>query len=107
MYMQFFSLFLQITSAILCNIIGGQEMAGYLKEEGCIRLIQCFLIPALMLNRPESPNPLTGDQQVLELLPGGGHRPLRRPGQVMEDPLFKLFVPDKGVKQGVCMYSSV
>jgi hypothetical protein len=25
---------------------------------------------------------------------------LRRPGQVMEDPLYKLFVPDKDVKQG-------
>ena len=51
-------------------------MAGYLKEEGYIRLIQCFLNPALMLNRPESPNPLTGDQQVLELyvseMGGGG-----------------------------------
>ena len=80
-------------------------MAGFLKEEGYIRLIQCFLNPALMQNRPESPNPLTGDQQVLELLPGGGHRPLRRPGQAMEDPLYKLFVPNKDVKQGrlVCV----
>ena len=78
-------------------------MANFLKEEGYIRLIQCFLNPGLMLNRPESPNPLTGDQQVLELLPGGGHRPMRRNGQSMEDPLYKLFVPDKDVKQG--MYS--
>ena len=76
-------------------------MAGYFKEEGYIRLIQCVLNPALMLNRPESPNPLTGDELVLELLPDGRHRPLRRRGgQGTEDPLYKLFVPDKDVKQG-------
>lgn len=101
MYAHFF---IQITSSILCNIVGGQEMATSLKEEGYIRLIQCFLNPALMLNRPESPNPLTGDQQVLELLPGGGHRPLRRRGQAMEDPLYRLFVPSKDVKQGTYTY---
>ena len=99
-----FTPFVQIISTILCNIIGGLEMAVFLKEEGYIRLIQCFLNPALMLNRPESPNPLTGDQQVLELLPGGGHPPMRRHGQAMEDPLYKLFVPDKDVKQGMYMY---
>ena len=75
-------------------------MSPYFKEEGYIRVIQCFLNPDLMLNRPESPNPLTGDEQVLELLPGGGHRTKRR-GQATEDPLHSLFVYPKDQKQGM------
>lgn len=76
-------------------------MSGFLKEEGYIRVIQCFLNPELMLNRPESPNPLTGDQQVLELVPGGGHRPIQRRGQAKEDPLYSLFVPNEQQKEGI------
>ena len=77
-------------------------MSAILKEEGYIRLIQCFLNPDLMLNRPESPNPLTGDQQVLELIPGGGARPIRTRGQqAKEDPLHKLFVCSEDEKQGI------
>ena len=91
----------QIKSTLLCNIIGGQEMSQFLKEEGYIRVIQCFLNPDLMLNRPESPNPLTGDQQVLELLPRGGHRPIQRRGQAMEDPLHNMFVRDDKDKEGM------
>ena len=75
-------------------------MSAYFKEEGYIRVIQCFLNPELMLNRPESPNPLTGDEQVLELLPGGGHRTKRR-GQATEDPLHSLFVYPEDQKQGI------
>lgn len=78
-------------------------MSALLKEEGYIRLIQCFLNPDLMLNRPESPNPLTGDQQVLELIPGGGARPIQTRGQAKEDPLRNLFVCSEDEKQGMCM----
>ena len=75
-------------------------MSALLKEEGYIRLIQCFLNPDLMLNRPESPNPLADDQQVLELVPGGGAKPIKRRGQTKEDPLHSLFVFNEDEKQG-------
>ena len=34
------------------------QLAPYLGEKGCIRLIQCFLNPQLMLRHPEPPKPL-------------------------------------------------
>ena len=59
----------QVTSQLLCNAMGSQ-LATYLREEGYICLIQCFLNPQLMLCHPESPNPLSEDTPVLELVPG-------------------------------------
>ena len=47
-----------MTSELLCNAIGN-ELAPYIGEEGCIRLIQCFLNPQLMLCHPEPPKPLS------------------------------------------------
>ena len=35
-----------------------EQLAPYIEEEGCIRLIQCFLDPELMLCHPESPKSL-------------------------------------------------
>ena len=77
----------QVTSKLLCKVMGDQ-LATYLCEEGCIRLIQCFLNPQLMLCHPESPNPL----HVLELVPRGGHLTLERRGKKV-DPLYQLFMP--------------
>ena len=73
--------------------MGGQEMSNYLKEEGYIRIIQCFLQPNLMLHRKESPNSLT-ERQVLELGVDGKAQVLQRPGAHV-DPLYQLFVPDQ------------
>ena len=74
-------------------------MSPYLKEEGYIRLIQCFLCPDLMLNRKEVPNVLREDQAVLELTSDGRHRPIRRGGNEM-DPVHDLFVPENPEQQG-------
>ena len=58
------------------------KLAPYLQEKGCIRLIQCFLNPKLMLCHSESPNSLQEDHSVLEL---------EREGKKI-DPLHQLFV---------------
>ena len=84
--------------------MGGQEISHYLKEEGYIRLIQCFLNPQLMLNRPESANPLDG-QQVLEITPDGRTTLIKRTGKQF-DPLYKLFMPDDRRKQGECVFGN-
>lgn len=79
-------------SPLLCNVIGAPDMSNYLREEGYIRLIQCFLLPSLMLQRKESPNSLT-EHQVMELDPEGRPHVLQRPGTQV-DPIYQLFVPD-------------
>ena len=53
----------------------------------------------------EHPNPLRDDEVVLELAPGGGHRPRYRGGSKKVDPLYQLFVPDNqqtGKKPSCC-----
>ncbi len=82
----------QIVSRLLCNIMGGQEMSHYLREEGYIRIIQCFLLPDLMIQRKEGPNALT-EQDVLELDKEGRPRVIERAGTQV-DPLYQLFMPD-------------
>ena len=74
-------------------------MEEYLREDGYIRLIQCFLNPELMLKKPEPPNVLRDDQPVMELLPGGGYRPRHQEGK-LADPLHQLFQPEDPQKQG-------
>ncbi len=88
----------QIKSETLCYVVDGQ-LLPYLKEEGYIRLIQCFLNPGMMLQVEESPNPLRDDEQVIELTREGGHRPVQRQG-VKVDPLYQLFVPQDPDKEG-------
>ena len=66
-------------------------MSNYLREEGYIRLIQCFLHPSLMLERKESPNSLT-ENEVLELGPDGKPRVIQRGGTLV-DPIYQLFMP--------------
>ena len=54
-----------------------------------------------MVCRPENPNPLRADEEVLELVPGGGHR-RRKPKVKVKtvDPLYQLFVPDDPKQTG-------
>ena len=60
-----------------------------------MRLFRCFLDTRLMLCRPENPNPLRADEEVLELVPGGGHRRKQPSARVKPvDPLHQLFLPD-------------
>ena len=84
-----------MSSINLTNLIGGEEFPQLAKlEEGEIRLFQCFLDTQLMTERPENPNPLRGDEIVLELAPGGGHRRRQPRGRTdTVDPLHQLFVP--------------
>lgn len=77
-------------------------MAHHLKEEGYVRMIQCFLLPDLMINRPEAPNVLREDLAVLELAADGRHRPIRRHGNEM-DPIYELFRPSHPELQGMCV----
>lgn len=85
-------------SPLLCNVVGGQDMSHYLREEGYIRLIQCFLQPGLMLERKESPNSLT-ERQVLELGSEGKVQVMQRQGPQM-DPVYQLFQPDNPEELG-------
>ena len=78
-------------------------MSPYLKEEGYIRLIQCFLCPDLMLNRKEVPNVLREDQPVLEFTLDGRPRPIRRGGNET-DPVHDLFLPENPKQQGDLIY---
>ena len=74
----------QVTSELLSNVIGNQ-LAPYLQDEGCIRLIQCFLDPKMFCH-PESPNPLQKDSSE------------------KDDVLHQLFVPheDQQIGEGIC-----
>ena len=88
----------QVKSDALCNMVDG-TLLPYLKEDGYIRLIQCFLNPGLMLQREESPNPLRDDETVIELTADGRHRPVQRDGE-KADPLYELFVPKDPQNEG-------
>ncbi len=55
-------------------------MSNYLREKAYIRLIQCFLLPRLMLQHMESPD-ATPDGHV--------------------DPLYQLFVPKEPEDLGI------
>lgn len=65
-------------------------MSNYLRDEGCIRLIQCFLQPDLMLEHSENPNPLT-EEKVFELGPDNTPR-VRQHEEVHSDPVYQLFM---------------
>ena len=64
----------------------GDQLAPYLGEKGCIRLIQCFLNPELMICHPESPKPLK------DLVLGSSYHRLDREGKKI-DHLYQLFIP--------------
>ena len=69
----------------------GGQLAPYLGEEGCIRLIQCFLNPELMICRPEP---------LQDLVLGGSYRTLvlGREGKI--DHLYQLFTPNEHQQTG-------
>ena len=66
----------------------GNQLAPYLGEEGCIRLIQCFLNTKLMICHLESPKPLQ------DLVFGGSYRRLDREVKKI-DHLYQLFTPNE------------
>ena len=84
-------------------MIGSEEFSQLAKlRESEVRLFQCFLDTRLMLCRPEDPNSLRADEEVLEMTPGGRLRrkkPQVRPKKV--DPLHELFLPSDSTKTGV------
>ena len=73
-----------MTSELLCNAIGN-KLAPYIGEEGCIRLIQCFLNPQLMLCHPEPPKPLS------EMVPGAKPRHTVDREEKKIDHLYQFF----------------
>ena len=88
----------QKKSELLCNAIG--NMSRFF-EEGHIAIIQRFLNPDLMLTKPELPNPLREDEEVLVLQVGGRQaKPKQRKGKA-EDPLLELFRPSKSQPAGM------
>ena len=91
----------QKKSELLCNAIGGDKMSRFFSEEGHIAIIQRFLNPDLMLTKPELPNPLREDEEVLVLQVGGRQaKPKQRKGKA-EDPLLELFRPSKSQPAGM------
>lgn len=91
-----------MSSPTLCNLIGAEDFAKLANlKEAEIRLFQCFLDTQLMICQPENPNPLRADEDVLELVPGGGHRRRNLRGKVKTvDPLHQLFVLDDPKQTG-------
>ena len=69
-------------------------MTPYLKEEGYVRMIRCFLLPELMIQQKEAPNALREDEVDRR------HRPIRRGGNEM-DPVYELFMPSHPEQQGI------
>lgn len=68
-------------------------MPDYLKEEGYIRLLQCFLQPNNLIQRKENTNSLT-DQEMA----------YGKPNEIQElqvDPLHQLFNPEKPKELGM------
>ena len=54
-----------------------------------------------MVSCPENPNPIRDDEEVLKLVPGGGHRRKQPKVKVKTvDPLYQLFVPDDPKQTG-------
>ena len=79
-------------------MIGSEDLSQLSKlarlRESEIRLFQCFLDTRLMQCRPEDPNTLRLDEEVLELGPGGRLRRKQPRGRhKMVDPLHELFHP--------------
>ena len=56
------------------------QLKFYIGEKGCIRLIQCFLNPEMMLNHLEFPTPKRKDKKI--------------------DPIHQLFVSSDHQKMG-------
>ena len=57
-----------------------------------------------MISRPENPNPLREDEDVLELVAGGRQRRKKPRAKVKtEDPLHQLFVSNDPKQTGECM----
>lgn len=90
-------------SPTLCNLVGTDDFSQVAKlREQEIRLFQCFLDTRLMISRPENPNPLREDEEVLELVPGGGHRRKKHRRNIkMMDPLHQLFLPEETQRIGM------
>ena len=93
---------IQTQSHTLCELIGTEQFYQLARlQEAEIRLFQCFLDTRQMICQPENPNPLREDEEVLELVPGGGHRRRRPHTRVKtEDPLHQLFVPNDPKQTG-------
>ena len=97
---------MQKESSKLCDVIGGEtfiKLANLTQAE--IHLFQSFLKKKCMIKRPEHPNPLQPNENVLELLPGGGVQPKQSSsGSEPIDPLYNMFYEDCS---GKCIYSNV
>ena len=103
-----YATYLQKQSPNLCELIGSEGFSRVAQlKEAEVRLFQCFLDTRRMTSRPENPNPLREDEDVLELVAGGGHRRKKQRTKVKtEDPLHQLFVPNDPKQTGEWIYAS-
>ena len=101
-------MYLQKQSPNLCELIGSEGFSQIAQlKEGEVRLFQCFLDTRRMICRPENPNPLREDEDVLELV-AGGHRRKKPRGKVKTvDPLYQIFVPNDPKQTGEWTYACI
>ena len=83
------------------NVIRNQRQLLELTDEQLL-LIECFLNPSLMIQRPETPLPRDTNEMILEL---GQDRQTQLKEKVvspdqMADPIHALFNPPEGSRDG-------
>ena len=67
-------------------------MLPHLKEKGCIRMIQCFLLPDLMVHQKEAPNVVPDIDQTISECVSDSSGQLQQQGKE-RDPVYELFMP--------------
>ena len=65
-------------------------MLPYIKEKGCIRMIQCFLLPDLMIKQKEAPNLVPDVDQTISECVSDSTCQLQGKAR---DPVHEFFVP--------------
>ena len=73
-------------------MIGSPEILPYIKEKGCVKMIQCFLLPDLMINQEEAPNLIPDVDQTISECVSDSTCQLQQQGKA-RDPVHELFVP--------------
>ena len=86
-----------MVSEKLCNMMRDQELATYLRDNGCICLLQCFLFPNHMIQTKEVPNTFT-TEQLDHMNPEEREQSLNMDSKKI-DPIYSFFMPEKPGKQ--------
>ena len=95
----------QMQSPLLINVIHNQcQLLEFTAAQ--LQLIECFLHPNLMVRSPETPLPRDANEEILELGADGQPRLKVKevPSDQMEDPIYALFNPPKGSRDGEAVF---